>query len=86
MEKTAIWTVFCFYPLPPLNNVEKLGEGGILNTLFKIPIMTANGAKMMHNDQAPLGKGLLQVHHDKCCSLVKLLCIYFCYFNLLNHG
>ena len=21
--KTAIWTIFCFYPLPPLNNVEK---------------------------------------------------------------
>ena len=22
----------------------------------------------------------------KCCSLVKLLCIYFCFFILLNHG
>ena len=23
MGKTAIWTCLCFYPLPPLNNVEK---------------------------------------------------------------
>ena len=32
------------------------------------------------------GKGLLQAHNDKCCSLVKLLCIYIFYFILLNHG
>ena len=31
-------------------------------------------------------KGLLQAHNDKCCSLVKWLCIYFCGFLLLNHG
>ena len=30
--------------------------------------------------------GLLQAHNDKCCSLVKLLCIYFCYFILFTHG
>ena len=35
---------------------------------------------------APLRKMLLQAHHDRFCSFVKLLCIYFCYFNLLNHG
>ena len=23
MGKTAIWTILCFSPLPPLNNVEK---------------------------------------------------------------
>ena len=23
MWKTAIWTILCFYVLPPLNNVEK---------------------------------------------------------------
>ena len=23
MGKTAIWTILCFYPLSPLNNVEK---------------------------------------------------------------
>ena len=23
MGKTAIWAISCFYPLPPLNNVEK---------------------------------------------------------------
>ena len=23
MRKTAIWEISCFYPLPPLNNVEK---------------------------------------------------------------
>ena len=23
MRKTAIWAILCFYPLPPLNNVEK---------------------------------------------------------------
>ena len=22
MGKTAIWKILCFYPLPPLNNVE----------------------------------------------------------------
>ena len=54
--KTDIWTILCFPPLPPLNNVEEQwsklassnvaslqycigGEGGILNTLFKIPII-----------------------------------------------
>ena len=31
-------------------------------------------------------KGLLQAHHNKCSALVKLLCIYFCYLDLLNHG
>ena len=60
MGKTAIWTVLCFSPLPPLNNVEEQlaklassnvvgsehfigvgngGGGGILKTLFKIPII-----------------------------------------------
>ena len=24
-------------------------------------------------------KKLLQAHHGRCCSLVKLLCVYFCY-------
>ena len=33
-----------------------------------------------------VGEGLLQAHNDKGCSLVRLLCIYFCYFILLNHG
>ena len=23
MGKTALWAISCFYPLPPLNNVEK---------------------------------------------------------------
>ena len=23
MGKSAIWTILCFYPFPPLNNVEK---------------------------------------------------------------
>ena len=36
--KTAIWTILCFSPLPPLNNVEEQW-GTILNTLFKIPII-----------------------------------------------
>ena len=35
---------------------------------------------------ASVKKVLLQVHPDRCCSLVKLLCIYCCYFDLLNHG
>ena len=29
-------------------------------------------------------KGLLQAHHDRFCSLVKLFCTYFCYLNLLT--
>ena len=35
---------------------------------------------------AVVRKGLLQARNDKCCSLVKLLCIYFYYFFLLNDG
>ena len=58
-------------------------------------IMKANRVKMAHKMPqlflsyhylALFGKGLLQAHNDKCCSLGKLLCIYFCYFMLLNHG
>ena len=59
-------------------------------------IMTENSAKMTHKMPqvlsycylAPLRKGLLQAHHDKCCSLVKLLCIYFAistYLTTANH-
>ena len=59
-------------------------------------IMTENIAKMTHKMPqvlsycylAPLRKGLLQAHHDKCCSLVKLLCIYFAistYLTTVNH-
>ena len=33
-----------------------------------------------------VAKELLQAHNEKCCSLVKLLCIYFCYCIVLNHG
>ena len=33
-----------------------------------------------------VGEGLLKAHNDKCSSLVRLLCICFCYFILLNHG
>ena len=56
MGETAIWTISWFYPLPPLNTVERQrakialsyvigwqhcirGEGGFLNTLFKITII-----------------------------------------------
>ena len=35
---------------------------------------------------APVRKGLLQAHHDRCCSAVKLLRMYLCYFSLLNYG
>ena len=35
---------------------------------------------------APVRKGLLQAHHDRCCSAVKLLRIHLCYFSLLNYG
>ena len=59
-------------------------------------VMTENSAKMTHKMPqvlsycylAPLRKGLLQAHHDKCCSLVKLLCIYFAistYLTTVNH-
>ena len=34
---------------------------------------------------APVRKVLLQAHRDRCFSLVKLLFIYFSYFDLLNH-
>ena len=36
MGKTAIWTVLCFSPLPPLNNVEellaKLGSSNVIGS------------------------------------------------------
>ena len=35
---------------------------------------------------APVRKVLLIAHHDRCCSLVKLLSVYFCYFKLLYHS
>ena len=48
MGKTAIWRILCFYPLPPLNNVEKQGaklaSSYFLNTLFKIPIIFCHGS------------------------------------------
>ena len=60
-----------------------------------INIRTANGAKMVQKNatimflscyyQVLVEKELLQAHTDKCCSLVKSLCIHFCYFILLNH-
>ena len=52
-------------------------------------IMIENGAAMLvlrYYYLAPVVKVLFQVHHDRCYRLVKWLCIYFCYFNLLNHG
>ena len=151
MQKTG--HMYVSYPFPLLtmlrNNEQKLHqamlwvcnivweERGILNTLFKIPIifcywlskiykkkrlvpcmlfqktqmsfnesdyvmkhpamniMTANSAKTAQKNATIflsyyylvlVGKGLLQAHNDKCCSLVKLLCIDFCYFILLNHS
>ena len=43
-------------------------------------------ADLSKEKMAPVTKRLLQAHHERCCSLVKLLYIYFCYFNLLNQG
>ena len=34
----------------------------------------------------PVKKRLLQADHDRYYSVVKLLCIYFSYLNLLDHG
>ena len=54
-------------------------------------IVTANGAQnvaimfVSYYYLTLVGKGLLQAHSDKRCSLVKLLYIYICYFILLNH-
>ena len=59
-------------------------------------IMKENGGKMNPENVtimvlsyyylANVRKGLLQEHYDRFCTLVKLLSIYFCYSNLLNHG
>ena len=35
---------------------------------------------------APVRKGALLAHHGRCCSLVKLLFIYFGDFNVIKHG
>ena len=131
MGKSAIWTVLCFYPFPPLNNIEKQwakvassyimgsryrrgGEGGFLTHLNILSLTSEiykkkkkwgahcheqSDSKSCQNDAqnaaimflsycylALVGKGLLQAHNGKSCGLVKLLCIYFCYFILLNHG
>ena len=49
---------------------------------YKMPqIMVLSYCYMAH-----VRKGLLQEHIDRFCSLVKLLNIYYCYLNLLNHG
>ena len=114
------------------------GRGGILNTLFKIPIIICHWLSKIykkkrkmrfyacwfrkpkcalmswlcyrtfcheHNDSkrcqsgaqnaatmflscyylALEGKRLLQALNDNYCSLVTLLCIYFCYFMVFNH-
>ena len=61
-----------------------------LHSLMRI--MTENGAKMTQKlllvlsyyYLAPVRKVLLQAHRDRCCSLVKLLCIYFCYFEKIE--
>ena len=57
---------------------------------FNEPHYVQNGSKnatMFLSDYylALVGKGLLQGHNGKCCSLVKL-CIHFHYFIPLNHG
>ena len=67
-------------------------EPDYVTVRFVMNIMTPNRAKMAHKMflsyyyLAFVRNGLLQAHNDKCCSLVKLLWIYFCYFILLNHG
>ena len=54
--------------------------------------MTQNHAKaapimvLIYYYLIPVRKVSLQAQRDRCCSLVKLLCIYFYYFDLLNHG
>ena len=34
----------------------------------------------------PVRKVLFQAQRDRSCTLVKLLCIYFCYWDLHNHS
>ena len=64
-------------------------------TLYSdMSIMRGNGAKVTPKLSQyyfsdiivwHLSEKLFQEHHDRCCSLIKLLCIYFSYFNLLSH-
>ena len=65
-------TVYCHE-----HNANKRCQNGAKNATIKF---------LSYYCQALVRKGLLQAHHDKYCSLVKLLCIYFCYFIRLNHG
>ena len=67
-------------------------------TVHSVRKMTANGAKIAQKNAtiiflnycyvALVRKELLQSQNDKYGSLVKLLCIYLCYFivlNMVNH-
>ena len=83
---------FCEWKKPQMcfNEPDYVTVHSVMN------IMTTNGAKMAQKNATLLflsyyclpliGKGLLQAQNEKCCKLVKLLCKYFCYFILLNHG
>ena len=70
-------TQICFY------------ESDYVSLRSDMSIMAENGAKILvlsYYYLAPVAKVLFQEHHDRCCSSLKWLCIYFCCFNLLNHG
>ena len=74
-----------FLPLPPLNNVEKQ-RANIASSYVMGSQHYIGGEGGFLNTLETVRKGLLQAHHDRCCSLVKLLRIYFYYSNLFNHG
>ena len=48
--------------------------------------LTATILVLDYHYLVPVLKVSFQGHSDRRCVLVKLICIYFCYFNLLNHG
>ena len=71
------WVGSCHARLHHENNNRKRCQNDVQNAAIMV---------LSYYNLAPVRKGLLQAHRDRCWSLVKLLCIYFCCLNLLNRG
>ena len=77
--------IFCHW-LSEIKKKERGGSMHAVSNMFQIICFNESDYVTVHYYLVIVRKVLLEVHHDRCCSLVKLLCIYFCYFDLLNNG
>ena len=98
MGETAIWIISCFYPLPPLNNIEKQwaklassyvmglqhcieGEGGLLNTLFEIPIIFSHSLSKSYKKEK---KKKMRFYACSSKELIPAICFKETYHVTLN--